>query len=139
VTTVLLPDSEALVINALRAMPELSALGGRIYSVMPKSRTFPLARINRFGGDPLHEGHPYWLDQATLQLDVWANGGFVEAYTLAEQMRACLATRLVGVQPEGVVSQVKVSALVSTGDTEFDPPKPRYRFTATLLVHPVGG
>jgi hypothetical protein len=139
VATILLPDTEKLVINALLSMPGLSALGGRIYSVTPKERTFPLARVARFGGDPLYSGHPYWLDQPALQFDVWAQGGFVEAFGLAEQMRSAMACELVGAWPEGVVDEVKVSALTQAGDTEFDPPKPRYRFTATLLVHPVVG
>jgi hypothetical protein len=134
----LLPDAEELVINALLGMSELSALDGRIYSVTPKARTFPLARIARFGGDPLHGGEPYWIDTAILQIDVWANGGFVEAYAIAEQMRSCLTT-LPGQWPEGVVTSVKVSALVAVSDPQFDPPKPRYRFTTTLITHPIVG
>jgi hypothetical protein len=137
-TTILLPDTEQLVINALLSMTELSALGGRIYNITPKQRTFPLARVARFGGDPLSGSQPYWLDQPTLQFDVWAQGGFVEAFTIAEQMRACVSQLLPGVWPEGIVAMARTTGLVSTGDTDFDPPKPRYRFTATLLVHPTG-
>jgi hypothetical protein len=137
--TVLLPDAEELVVNALLGWPEMSALGGRIYAVMPRARTFPLARVARFGGDPMWEGSPYWLDQPALQIDVWANGGFVEAYGIAEQMRSSLATKLVGAWPEGVVTHSKVTALVATSDSAFDPPKPRYRFTCTVLVHPIVG
>jgi hypothetical protein len=134
-TTVLLPDTEQLVINALLGMAELSSLGGRIYGVTPKNRTFPLARVSRFGGDPLWGGEPYWVDSVMLQFDIWANSGFVEAYSLAEQMRSCVAT-LTGAWPEGVVVSARVTALVATSDPDFDPPKPRYRFTATLLTHP---
>ena len=132
-----MPDAEQLVVNALRGMGELAALGGRIYTVTPKARTFPMARVTRFGGDPLWNGQPYWVDQPALQCDVWANGGYVEAYGIAEQMRACLAQLLIGAWPEGVVDHVKTTALVASGDTDFDPPKPRYRFTATLLTHPL--
>jgi hypothetical protein len=137
--TILMPDAEKLVINALLDQAELAALGGRIYAVAPKRRTFPLARVARFGGDPFHEGHPYWLDQPSFQVDVWAQSGQIEAYTLAEQMRACMAQRLVGAWPEGVITSVKVMGLVQSTDADFDPPKPRYRFTATLMMHPTPG
>jgi hypothetical protein len=139
VTTILLPDVEKLVIDALRPMTELSALGGRIYSVTPKQRTYPLARVARFGGDPLWGGEPYWIDGPSLQFDVWAQGGTVEAHDLAEQLRACVAQLLPGSWPLGVIASVKVTSLVQSSDTDFDPPKPRYRFTATLLVHPPAG
>ena len=135
--TVVMVDVEELVVNALLGMTELAALEGRIYSIAPKARTFPMARVSRFGGDPMWEGVPYWIDQPAMQVDVWADGGYVEAYSIAEQMRACLATKLVGAWPEGVVVHSKVSALIATGDTEFDPIKPRYRFTVTLITHPL--
>ena len=132
-----LPDVEQLMVQALLGMSELSDFGGRIYTVVPKRRTFPLARISRFGGDPLWEGDPYWADHPNVQCDVWASsGGTVEAQGLGETLRACVAQRLPGSWPEGVVSSVKVTALIQTPDPTFDPPKPRYRFTATLIVHP---
>ena len=132
-----LPDTEALVISALAAMPELAALGSRIYSVVPKQRTFPLARVFRFGGDPLYTGDPYWLDNPSVQVDLWADGGMVEARALAEMLRACCAQRLAGTYSSGVISSVRVSALVQSADSTFNPPKPRYRFTAQLIVRPV--
>jgi len=131
-----LPDAEKLVVNALLSLPALSALGGRIYTVAPKRRTFPLARVARFGGDPWHTGHPYWLDEPSFQVDVWAQSGQIEAYTIAEQMRACMAQELIGSWPEGVIVNIKVTALVQSTDADFDPPKPRYRFTATMTMHP---
>jgi hypothetical protein len=137
IATVLMVDAEELVVNALLNMPELNMLGGRIYTVSPKARTFPMARITRFGGDPMWDGQPYWLDQPAMQADVWAQGGYAEAYGIAEQMRASLAQKLIGAWPEGVVTHVKTTALVATGDTDFDPPKPRYRFTVTLITHPL--
>jgi hypothetical protein len=137
--TILMPDAEKLVVNALLDQAELAAFGGRIYTVAPKRRTFPLARVARFGGEPRWAGHPYWVDEPSFQVDVWAQSGQIEAYTLAEQMRACVAQRLVGVWPEGVVVAVKVTGLVQSTDTDFDPPKPRYRFTATMAMHPSPG
>lgn len=138
-TFVLLPDAEALVINALLSLNELDPLGGRIYSVVPKNRVFPLARVSRFGGDPMYEGDPYWLDQPNFQVDVWADGGFVEAVGIAETLRACFVQRIRGRWPAGVISSAKVSALVQTVDLDFDPPKPRYRFTATVVLRPNRG
>jgi hypothetical protein len=134
-TLVTLPDCEQLVIDALLSMPALAALGGRIYSVVPKQRTFPLARVYRYGGDPLYGGEPYWLDNPSLQIDVWEDGT-VEAQRLGELLRSCCAQQLAGVWPTGVVDSVQVSALIQSPDPTFTPSKPRYRFTAQLMVHP---
>jgi hypothetical protein len=138
--TVEIPDAEALAIHGLLTMPEVtdSALGERIYSVVPKQRTFPLARVSRIGGDPMWNGDPYWAEQAACQVDVWADGGTVEARGLAELLRAA-STRLPGVWPTGVISSVKVSGLVNSADSTYDPPKPRYRYTLQLVVHPSRG
>jgi hypothetical protein len=131
-----LPDAEQLVVQALLSLPDLAALDGRIYANLPKSRTFPLARVARFGGDPMWPEGPYWVDVPTFQVDVWAEGGFVEAWTLAETLRACMATELVGEWPTGVILSSKVAGLVASADSDFDPPKPRYRFVATIRMHP---
>lgn len=133
-----LPNAEALVIENLLSMPEVtsSALGRRIYSVVPKSRrTFPLARVSRFGGDPMWSGDPYWIDQPMLQVDCWADGGMVEAEGLAELLRAACKT-MTGSWPRGVIGRVTVTALIQGADPTFDPPKPRYRFTTQMIVHP---
>lgn len=134
-TLVTLPDAESLIIQALLTMDDLSDFGGRIYSVVPKQRTFPLARIFRYGGDPLWTGHPYWIDQPSLQGDVWANGR-PEAFRLGEALRACCAQLLPGEWPNGVILSTTVSALVNTDDPVFGPPQPRYRFTMTAMIRP---
>jgi len=134
-TLVTLPDAEALVIAGLLTCDELADLGGRIYSVVPKTRTFPLARVFRYGGDPFYEGDPYWLDHPSMQVDVWADGR-PEAQRLGETLRACCAQRLPGPWPAGVILSVQVSALVNTEDPVFSPSKPRYRFTLTMVDHP---
>jgi len=130
-----MPDAEQLVIQALRSMTELDALGGRIYSIVPKQRTFPLARVFRFGGDPLYEGHPYWLDSPNMQIDVWADR-VAQAQTLAESVRACCSQRLQAAVTGAVVISVAVSALIQSADAVFNPPKPRYIFTMRMTLHP---
>lgn len=132
----MLPDAEVLVIQALMAQPELAPLGGRIYSVMPKDMAFPLVRVTRYGGDPLHPGGPYWIDQPVLAVHLWAQGSHAEARQLGELLRACCAQRLVGAWAQGVVASAAVSSLVSDPDPTFTPPKPRTRFTASLRTHP---
>ena len=134
-----MPDVEALVIRALMSLDELSALEGRIYSVIPKARTFPLARIARYGGDPLFGGDPYWLDNPSLQADLWADGGMVQAHDLAETLRACVVQRLPGLWVDGVILSARVSSLIQSADSAFNPPKPRYRFTMQLIVRPHRG
>jgi hypothetical protein len=133
---VTLPDVEQLCIQALLTFDELEPLGGRIYSTVPKQRTFPLARVYRYGGDPLFNGDPYWLDNAAIQVDVWGTR-IVEAQFLAETVRACLSQRLPGSWPTGVVNAVRVSALVHDADAVFNPPQPRYRFSAQVMSHPL--
>jgi len=136
VTVATLPDAEALVIGALLSQePITDAFGDRLYSMIPKTRTFPLVRVMRYGGDPLYASSPYWLDGPAMQIDVWADGR-AEALRLGELVRATLAQTLVGAWPLGVVSSCVVSALVNNDDATLDPPKPRYRFSATLIVHP---
>ena len=139
-TLVQLPDAELLTIEALLAQPEVtsSALGTRIYSIVPKKRTFPLARVSRYGGAPLWDGDPMWADHPSLQVDVWSEGGTVEARSLAELLQACCVQRLPGVWANGVIVRAQVTGLVQGADPTFEPPKPRYRFSAMLLTHPVG-
>jgi len=134
-TLITMPDAEQVVIRALLGMTELSGRGGRIYSFVPKQRTLPLARVARYGGDPLHEGHPYWLDSPSMQVDVWDDRTAV-AQTLAESLRACCSQRLQAAVTGAVVSNVAVSALIQTADSVFNPPKPRYIFTMRLVLHP---
>ena len=140
-TFVTIPDTEAMIVKALLSIPVVqnSALDGRIYTVVPKNeadRVFPMARVSRFGGEPLWGGDPYWADAPALQVDVWAKGGMVEAHDLAELLRACCAQLLPGTWPQGIICSARVSSLIQGADTTFDPPKPRYRFTTTMIVHP---
>lgn len=133
---VVLPDAEALIIGVLTGLPELSDLGGRIYSVVPKNRVFPLARVFRYGGDPMFSGSPYWLDSPSLQVDVWADGRS-EARRLGEQLRAACAQQICGVWTDGTIVSTLVSALVNSADPAFSPNRPRYRFTMTAVIHPL--
>jgi hypothetical protein len=133
---VVMPDAEVLVIHALLAQAELAALESRIYSRVPKEQTYPLTRVYRYGGEPLHPEGPYWVDQPALQIDTWATTRD-EAQSIGESLRACCKQRLVGAWPEhGVVISATVSALVNDPDPTFSPPRPRTRFTCAVRVHP---
>jgi hypothetical protein len=133
---VVMPDAEVLMIQALLAQAELAPLGNRIYSRVPKERTYPLTRVFRYGGEPLHPEGPYWVDQPALQIDTWATTRS-EAHDIGETLRACCKQRLVGSWPDhGVVVSTAVSALVNDPDPTFSPPRPRTRFTCAMRVHP---
>jgi hypothetical protein len=136
-TLVVLPNTEALVINALLAQPEAAEFGGRIYSVVPKERAFPMARVQRVAGGPVYN-EPYWLDGALVQIDVWADSS-TQAQRLAEVLRALCAQRLVGTHPEGVASHPQLTALLHLPDPSFSSPRPRYIFTLTINTHPSPG
>lgn len=61
------PDIEAMAARALRTA---GVCGGRAYSSIPRSPTWPLVVVQRLGGSPLVERR---LDQARIQVDVYGN------------------------------------------------------------------
>jgi hypothetical protein len=133
---ILMPDVERLLSAWLREQIELTDLtDDRIYTSVPSRPEFPLLRVYRLGGIPLLD-QPLWIDDAFMQFDAWG-GPKATAWEIAETTRALLASRFVGVHPEGIVANVKLGELRYEPDAEYTPAKPRYLFTATIRVHPV--
>lgn len=133
---VTMPDAERLVIDALIADPDLTALvAGRVYGVIPNAKVFPLIRVVRWGGQMLDDGDPYWSDAPALQIDTWAERK-AEAVSVAEVVRAVCAQRLPGRHPTGVVAGVGVGTSVYDPDPEFSPAKPRVRLALDLVTRP---
>lgn len=132
---VLLPDIERLYSSFLRAQPEVEALVvDRVYTVLPAEKEWPLVRVTRVAGAPVRP-RPLYLDAPLVQVEAFG-GSKRLAWQIAETCRAVTAGRLVGVHADGVVTNVDWGALVDSPDVEFDPPKPRLLFTATITVHP---
>lgn len=134
-TVVLLPDIEQLLSQFLRDQDEVADLvDDRIYTVLPKDKTFPLIRIHRYSGAPAFS-RPLHLDQALVQVDCWG-GNKKLAWEIAETCRAVCAERLVGSHDEGCVTSVTFGELSDQPDGTFDPPRPRFLFSMTVTAHP---
>lgn len=125
-----LPDTEALVIWFLS---DALIAGGRVYGSFPEAPTYPLAVVQRVGGNP----EPRWLDKADLQVDVWA-ATRAEARDSAANAFASLMT-MEGAIDTGTVQGVVTGVLPGSGlrwlpdeDTE----QPRYTFSVLVTAHP---
>lgn len=126
-----LPDIEAL---AIWKLADSFVTGGRVYDAFPPSPTYPLTVVQRIGGPAVV---PRWLDQATLQIDVWGQ--------TKEQARDEAATALSTlIDTEGTIATGQVSGVI-TGvqpgaglrwfpDDETE--TPRYTFTVQVAAHP---
>jgi hypothetical protein len=132
-----MPDVERLVIAALIADPDVTALaGGRVYGAVPNDKTFPLIRVVRFGGQMIDAGRPWWADAPALQIDTWANRK-AEAVGLGEIVRAVCGQRLRGTHETGIVAEVGVGTSVYEPDESFSPAKPRVRLSLDLVTRPL--
>lgn len=131
----LLPDVEALVSQFLRGRSEVSDLcGQRVYTELPKEKTFPLVRLVRIGGVPPID-RPLRFDEARLQVDTWG-GPKKTAHDLAETIRQVLVYLPDETLTDAVVTAVRFGSLAYLPDDDFAPAKPRYTFDAAVWAHP---
>lgn len=77
------PDTEAIAIKALR---DAGVCGGRVYSSVPNTPTWPILVVQRLGGLPAVERR---LDRARVQVDAWGTNK-AEARDAAEAARLAL-------------------------------------------------
>ncbi|GAA4908046.1 tail completion protein gp17 [Streptomonospora salina] len=130
-------DALRLLTDALRADAALAGLvGDRVYTVLPKDKTFPLIRVVRWGGD-LDTRIPglVWLDRADFQIDAWATRQ-LQVYDVARCCVEALVERLPGRRPGGVVTASSVTSLATELDADFTPVLHRARIQATVTAHP---
>jgi len=130
-------DPERIVSAFLREQPELAdALGDRIYTTMPKDKTYPLMVLTRWGGE-VPPGGPLSVEAADVQFDVWADRK-KQAQDVAQLVRAILAQRLpAGDSTGGWITGAASSAMRYAPDELVDPPRPRYVFSARLTCRSV--
>jgi hypothetical protein len=116
---------------------DLAALvGDRVFTVLPKEKTFPLVRVVRWGGAPDRRVPGLaWLDHADLQIDAWAERQ-LQVTDVARCLVAALTERLPGTRPGGVVTASTVTSLATELDADYAPVLHRARLTATVTVHP---
>lgn len=121
------PDIEAMMARALR---DAGVCGGRAYSSIPKSPTWPLAVVQRLGGTPAVERR---LDLARIQVDVYGNS---KSEARLEADRARLALHEV----EGTSFPTEsgfITGVVDESGLTFlpDPVTGRDRYTLGVLVY----
>lgn len=133
----LLPNTAALLSHFLREQPEVADMvDDRVYTILPKTKTYPVVRVSRIGGTSAT--HVHWLDAPLFQVDVWADTSAV-AFDVAEMCRAVISQRFVGVHRYGDISGVVTSAAVGGLIEGFDPDeatKARDRFDVVVHAHP---
>lgn len=136
----LLPDISRAVSELTRAQPEFAALaGGRLYTVVPAEKTFPLGRITTIGGQA--SSRPYWLQTSIVQVDIWADTR-AAAHQVAETVRSISQDRFVGVHHlsggvDCVIAGVTSGGLRESADTE-NPREGHHRVSFDLVItsHP---
>lgn len=130
----LVPDTDRVLANWLRAQPEVVRLvGDRVYTTFPrKAGGECLILVRRTGGTP-PVPRPLVYDQALTQVDVYG-GGRGEAYEVVAVVRAVCSERAGGT-PSGTPAIV-VGALRYVPDEIYDPPRPRYVCDLEVYVRP---
>ena len=129
-------DIEALVATFLRGQSAVTdVVVDRVYTDIPHKPNYPLVLVNRTGGGAIYKNY---LEAADV--DVHAFGGTHKlAYSLANQCIVSMAD-MVGSHADGVVTKVKVSAVVYDPEPDSTDPqghaRPRFTVNATVTAHP---
>lgn len=127
-----MPDAEAVVSTLIR-----STLGARAYSSIPRSPTYPLVLVRRYGGVPVTRMR---LDSADIQIDVYGKSKS-EARLLAQQV----LTELKSQGEESATVTVSTGNAFVTGVTQImgltwmpdssNVPINRYVFSVRVFLH----
>lgn len=127
------PDVEAAVAEYLRADTALAALvGARVGTDVPPRPTFPLVMVAKPGGSVAVQG---WAYRATIDVHGYGTGKAQARLVAAECQRALSV--MAGIVRTAVVTGVTVLTDIRwLPDTSFEPPQPRYVFTASVIHHP---
>jgi len=128
-----MPDDELAVLQYLRGIPEVVALipSDRITTEMPPSPVYPLALVQRAGGQGIWPA----LDEPAVQVDIFG-GTKAQCKRAMQTFRAAILAIANDVVPEAVLS----SAYEEVGpqwlpDTIPVPPVPRYTARFRILLH----
>lgn len=126
----ILPDSEAVVGNYLRAVPEVFALvGSRVGTRKHPSWDVPLVRLQRFGGRS--EAHNT-LDLARLQFGCYGTDE-VQAWQVAATVQAALDQAPGHQFDGGMISEVRQEmGPIPVPDAETN--EPRYLVQAVVWI-----
>lgn len=130
----LLADAQAIVSQYLRSRSEITALvGQRVYSHIPGNDVvYPLLRVLRIGGAPV-QSDLLFFDAPLFQIDAFG-GSAAQAWTLAATAQAVLTELPSYDTALGQVTAVRFGFFAEQDDTDYTPPKPRWRFDAFVYV-----
>lgn len=131
------PDIEALVINALRSDPDMTATAvtDRTYGRMPDTKTFPLQVVTRITSTMLENIPGNEFEQVTLQVDTYG-GTKADTQDIHQIMRAVLSLRLVDPATIDGIIACDLGGMSYQPDADFDPPKARYTSDVLVTVRP---
>lgn len=120
------PDVEAMANKALRTA---NVCGGRVYSSIPRTPTWPLVVVQRLGGSAAIERR---LDQARIQVDVYGEN---KSQARAEADKARLALHAA----EGIAFTTEMGFITGVLDESGltwmpDPVTNRDRYTFGVLI-----
>lgn len=127
-----LPDVEAICATALRTA---AIAGGRVYSSVPKSPTFPMIVVRRDGGTPVVRQR---LDAPVIVVEVWGTSKS-EAHDAAQAARVALLA-LEGTSVTSPSAAVVVAVNDARGLTwQPDASTGRDRYFFAMSVYARGG
>lgn len=127
-----LPNVEGMVTAHLTA-----SVGVAPVPALPEAKMWPAIRVTRWGGSP-KVAHPFVLDRALVQVDVWATRKQA-AWDLSSRVQESLTSDFPGVHALGVVTLVEPGQFSYRPDDVFDPPIPRYVLDFTIYARPLRG
>lgn len=136
-----LPDVVALTRNWLLRQPAVTDLvGQRVYTIIPRSPTFPLVVLQRTGGRPQKRE---WIDAAVIDVTCYADPNSVvidpeeQASLITRTVRAAIHQAPGWHDAEGVITDVEdVLGMTWHPDTALDPPRPSFVFSVRITAHP---
>lgn len=134
---ILLPNMEAVLSSFLRDQPEIVDLvGDRVYTAIPKNAgAAPLLRITMIGEEKV-TSRPLWIVRSAMQFDAYG-GTKAQALELARTAEGLIHARAIGEQDGAVIVGVNGGVMVDLPDEEYEPARPRFLFTSTIIAHPV--
>lgn len=129
----LLPDAEILLVAALKASADVTAIAGTRVGTELYAGTDPAVWLTLVTGGETFRNH-----LVAPVVDVRSYGGSkAQASTLARTCHAVLLTELMGVHAQGIVTAVETLTLPAwSPDEGFTPPRPRYIGSYLVRCHP---
>lgn len=132
-STVVLPDVEGAVRDALRADDDVTALvDERVFFGVPSNPTWPLITVQRVGGGDDPGEAP--IDLALVQIDCWgAERNKAQAWAVAAAVRAWAQSvrRATALTEEVTAYAVTVESVLWAPDPTD---RPRYSITALVMA-----